>query len=180
MTKSVEELPQLLQGALRRAEASYRDRAHLVWDVWSAAVGPELARRSRPQSLRAGRLTVAVANASWMQQLSFLRESIRDAVNRALGEPLVREVRLRMAETEAPRPVHRPAAPPPWLDQPVDEQARARVEAEVAAIRDPELREVVRQVRIRAEQVRLFREAPAAGPPRRSSGTRRRGGKEGS
>jgi len=170
MDRSPEDLPQLLHKLLRRAEASYRDRSHLVWEVWEAAVGPELARRSRPHSLRAGRLIVAVASAAWMQQLSFLRESIRDNVNRALGQPLVREVRLRMAETEAPRPVHQPSAPPPWLDQQVDKRTRDAVDREVAAIADPELREAVRQTRIRAEQVRLYREPPTAPPPQPSSG----------
>jgi hypothetical protein len=175
MAKRPEELPDLIQQVLRRAEGSYRDRSHLVWDVWEDAVGPELARRSRPQALRAGRLTVAVANAAWMQQLSFLRESIRDAVNRALGQPLVREVRLRMTEVEAPRPVHQPSAPPPWLEQPLDDPARDAVEREVSAIRDPELREAIRQTRIRAEQVRRYREAPTATRPRQSSGRRVRG-----
>lgn len=169
------ELPQLLHQILRRAEASYRDRAHLVWEVWENAVGAELAHRSRPQSLRAGRLTVAVANAAWMQQLSFLRESIRDNVNRALGQPLVREVRLRLAETAAPRPPHQPSAPPPWLTQPVDAHTREVIEREVAAIADPELREAVRQTRIRAEQVRLYRGSPTAPPPRASNGRRDRG-----
>ncbi len=180
MAKSVDDLPHLLHQVLRRAEAGYPDQSHRVWDVWARAVGPEVAERSQPLSVRAGRLTVAVANAAWMQQLSFLRESIRDAVNAALGVALVKEVRLRIAETEAPRPaVHQPSGPPPWLSQELPAGVVRAVEREVEAIQDPEVREAVRQIRLRAEQVRVFREDRAAAPPPESSGPRRRGGRGG-
>ncbi|MBE0618780.1 MAG: DUF721 domain-containing protein [Proteobacteria bacterium] len=178
MTKSLDDLPRLLHQVLCQAEASYPDQAHRVWDVWERAVGPGVAERSRPLSLRSGRLSVAVANAAWMQQLSFLRESIRDAVNNALGEQLVKEVRLRIAEAEAPKPpTHRASGPPPWLSQPLSPEVVRAVAEEVEAIRDPEIREAVRQIRVRAEQVRRFREGPATAPPLGSSARRQRGGR---
>jgi predicted nucleic acid-binding Zn ribbon protein len=116
MPKSVDDLSRVLQQVLQRAEGAYPDQAHRVWEVWDQAVGPEVAERCRPLSLRSGRLTVAVTNAAWMQQLSFVRDSLRDAVNRALGVTVVKEVRLRMAEADPPPPPpRRPPAPPPWL-----------------------------------------------------------------
>ncbi|MFU8856360.1 MAG: DUF721 domain-containing protein [Deferrisomatales bacterium] len=181
MPQSVDDLSRVLQQLLERAESTYATRDHRVWEVWDQAVGPQVASRSRPVSLRAGRLTVAVANAAWMQQLSFIRDSLRDAVNRALGEPLVRDVRLRMAEAEAPPPPpRRPQGPPPWLGQDVPEEVIAAVDREVREIRDPEVREAVRQTRLRAEQMRRFREGREAARPRQSSGRRGRGGRGGS
>lgn len=181
MAKSLDDLSRVLQDVLRRAESSYPDRSHRVWEVWDAAVGPDVAARSRPLSLRSGRLTVAVESPAWMQQLSFLREAMRDAVNRAIGETLVREVRLRIAEAEPPPPPPRPApGPPPWLSQDLPSTVSEAVDREVAVIRDPQLREAVRQTRLRAEQARRFREDPAAAPPPGSSRGRQRGGTAGS
>ncbi|MEW6487860.1 MAG: DUF721 domain-containing protein [Thermodesulfobacteriota bacterium] len=181
MPKSADDLPRVLQRVLRQAEASYPDRSHRIWEVWDTAVGPDVAARSRPLSLRSGRLTVAVESPAWMQQLSFLRETMRDAVNRALGEDLVREVRLRIAEAEPPAPPPRdPARPPPWLAREVPAEVAAAVDREVASIRDPELREAVRQTRLRAEQMRRFREDPGDAPPRASSARPKRGGRAGS
>jgi hypothetical protein len=181
MTKSPADLTRVLQRVLRQAEASYPDRSHRIWEVWAAAVGPEVAARSRPLSVRAGRLTVAVESPAWMQQLSFLRETLRDAVNRALGENLVREVRLRIAEAEpAAAPPRRSPEPPPWLGREVPAEVAEVVDREVACIRDPELREAVRQTRLRAEQARRFREDPGDAAPPASSPRRRRGGRVGS
>jgi hypothetical protein len=177
MSDRASDLSHLLQTVLRRAEASYPDRAHRVWEVWEEAVGPELAKRSAPLSLRRGRLVVAVTTAPWMQQLSFLRETIRDSLNRALGHDLVREVRFRLATPEPAPPPRAPAPPPPWLDQPLDPAALAAIDEEVSVISDLEVRRVVREARCRAEQVRRFREGREATPPRGSSGRRGRGGR---
>lgn len=157
----------MLGDLVSSVEASYPDRAHLVWDVWEGAVGHELARRCQPLELRRGRLTVAACNPAWMQQLSFLRGRIQEALNLALGQELVREIRFRVAEVPPPAaPV--PSRIPAWLSEPVEDLVRAAIDAEVAAIADPTLRETVRQVRVRAEQVRRHRqrqEAPGAEPP---------------
>lgn len=179
MSQSPDDLSRVLQRVMRQAEASYPDRSHRIWEVWDAAVGPEVAARSRPVSLRSGRLSVAVESPAWMQQLSFLRETVRDAVNRALGEDLVREVRLRIAEAEPPPP-RNPAGPPPWLHREVPPDVAEAVDREVACIRDPTLREAVRQTRLRAEQLRRFREAPEGAPPRARSARPRRAGPGGS
>lgn len=181
MSKSVDDLSRVLHQVLRKAEGTYPDQAHRVWEVWDQAVGCEVAERSSPLSLRSGRLTVAVTNAAWMQQLSFLRESIRDAVNRALEGDVVREVRLRMAEVEPPPPpARRPPGPPPWLAEDLPREVTEVVDRDVATIQDPEVREAVRQTRLRAEQIRRFRGDRAGGTPPQSSGRRGRGGRGGS
>ncbi len=154
-------LPPLLGDLLRRAEASYPDQGHRLWDVWEEALGPAVAGRSYPLSLRSGRLTVAVASAAWMQELSFLREEMRRSLNAALSSDVVREVRLRLATPEPPPPPRRRAEPPPWLAVPLSAEVRAELEAEVAAIPDPELRAAVLRVRTQAERARAFKEARA-------------------
>lgn len=172
------ELPSLIRGLLRRAEASYPDVAHRLWDVWEEAVGAEVARRAYPLELRRGRLTLAVESAPWMQQLSMLRETLRESVNAALGAELVREIRFRNQPPAPPPPARHRAPPPAWLDEPPPTEALAAIEEQIASVADPALRETLRQVRVRAEQVRRFREAreepppppSSAGPPRRRAG----------
>ena len=145
------------------------DRSHRVWEVWEEAVGPDVAKRSSPLALRHGRLVVAVTTAPWVQQLSFLRETIRDSLNRAIGQDLVRDVRFRLAE-RPPAPRVRTRAPPPaWLDEPLEPAFLANLEEDVSIIHDPEVRRAVRQARRRAEQVRRFRERQGVAQPLGSS-----------
>lgn len=167
-----------LSTLLRRAEASYPDRAHKVWEVWEESVGPDVAKRSYPLSFRRGRLVVAVSAAAWMQELSFLRELIRDSLNRALGADLVTDIRLRVAEAEPPPAPRTPAPPPPWLSETLPGESLEKIERELSTIRDPELRDAIRQVRVRAEQVRRFREDRAEAPPPPSSASQERAEKE--
>ena len=63
---------------------------------WRAAVGAELARRSRPGELKAGTLTVAVDNSPWLQELSMRSAEVLDAVRARFG-PSVTALRLSLA-----------------------------------------------------------------------------------
>lgn len=173
------DLPDALHELLRKTEAAYPDRAHLVWEHWEEAVGAELAKRSSPLELRRGRLVVAVSSAPWMQQLSFLREQLREALNAAVGQEIVREIRFRVKTVDPPPPPRKPAPPPAWLDQPLPDDALAAIDRDVSVIADPALRSVVRDVRRRAAQVALFREVPTAPGPRPSTSPSGSGGTEG-
>jgi predicted nucleic acid-binding Zn ribbon protein len=147
-----------------------------VWEVWERAVGPEVAKRTSPISLRRGTLLVAVATAPWMQQLSFLRENIRDSVNQAMGHALVRDIRFRLGEVERGNPSSGAPPSPPWLAEPIDAATLASIDQEVSAIADPEIREAVRRARVRAEQFRAFKGDREAAPPPESTVRPARGG----
>src|SRR5262249_56053386 len=104
-----------------------------------------------------GVLYVRVANAAWMQELSFLRDALVDKANRVVGEggdggpPLIRSVRLHvearrdadaddviaaLAARRRPRPARRT-----W--PPVDAAARARIAPETAGIAAHERRDII-------------------------------------
>lgn len=177
MAKSLEELSPLIHEILRNAESSYPDAGHRIWEVWEAAVGADLARRSQPVTLRRGQLVVAVSSSSWMQQLSFLRDSIRDAVNRALGVEAVRTIRLQVSAAPAPSSHHRRMERPAWLTLELDAATLQAVEEELSTIEDPSLRDAVRRARKRAEQVRRFKGDRGGPRPPESTDPRARGGR---
>lgn len=150
----------LVADVLRSAGAMEAVREHRLVTRWSEVVGERVAARAWPDGLKNGVLYVRVANASWMQELSFLREALADKANRLVGEggsPLVRSVRLHVEERRdadgddviaalaarrRPKPTPRPRAP-------VDAISRARIAAETAKVGDSELREIIRTLRDR-------------------------------
>src|SRR4029450_9418269 len=73
---------------------------------WRAAVGAEIARRTRPAELKAGTLTITVDNSPWLQELSMRSAEVLDTVRARFG-PTVTALRLTLG---APAPA---AAPPP-------------------------------------------------------------------
>ncbi|MDF1554888.1 MAG: DUF721 domain-containing protein [Deferrisomatales bacterium] len=161
--KRPEHLGRALNRTLQRLEGGYPDQAHRLWEVWERAVGEPLASRCRPVDFRNGTLVLAVSSASWMQQVQFLTGTVRDTLNRALGEELVRQVRLRVAEAPAPPPPTEPPPLPP-TDQlpPLPPEAVQQLEEELQGIPDPQLRAAVGRARERAARVQLFKGAPAA------------------
>ena len=93
--------------------AGARDRiysADLIAKHWPDVVGDELSRRSEPEALRDGVLTVRVTDPAWGKMIYGLQGRIVPAINRKLGARLVKRInftrrqRLRHAEggTTAP------------------------------------------------------------------------------
>ncbi len=130
----------LLAEALRGQPAERRLKEGRIWLVWDEAVGERIASLARPVSFRDGTLTVAVANAPWMQQLNFLKRGIVEKLNSLLGEAVVRDIYLKAGRAESPAdapPDRRPS--PRELTR--EEQEFVAVESE--AVDDPELRKII-------------------------------------
>lgn len=130
----------LLTEALRGKPAERRLKEGRIWLLWDEAVGERIASRARPVAFRDGTLTVAVANAPWMQQLNFLKGGIIEKLNVLLGGPVVRDIYLKAGSIEAP--VEAQPEPP----YPVRQLTRAEQEfvaTETTSIEDPELREII-------------------------------------
>ena len=52
---------------------------------WSEIVGPKVAEHSRALRIEGGRLVVEVPSTVWAQELSLMRRTIRQKINRRLG-----------------------------------------------------------------------------------------------
>lgn len=124
-----------------------------IWRVWEVAVGPQIASKARPSGFRDGVLTVLVASPPWMQQLNFMKRDMAEQLNRALGKEMVREIYLKSGRQSAAEP--RAEQPRPVRRQ-LTEAEKARIEATVGAISDPELRRAF--ARLMEEQLSHSRE----------------------
>lgn len=151
-------------------------RAHRVIVEWEAIVGPRIAAIAWPEGLNRGVLWVRVKNAPWLHELTLMRPELLRRLRAALGEDgelagvetreeagerrrvLVEDLRfhLRPRPTEdgdliaklkaaglvrQPRP-RRKAVPAVGED-------KTQIENEAARVDDPELRELIRAVRVR-------------------------------
>lgn len=87
-------------GILSGALASYRrqpdNEMARVWELWDRTVGAAIAENTRPAAFRGGHLVVNVSSSIWAQQLQFLKADLIAKVNRALGKPLVTDIRFKV------------------------------------------------------------------------------------
>jgi predicted nucleic acid-binding Zn ribbon protein len=91
----------VIPGILQRWREERSSPIHRVLEVWTAAVGEQIAAHANPRSLQRKELVVAVDGAVWAAELGwFHTERILEAVNKALGS---REVeRLRFVHGSTP------------------------------------------------------------------------------
>lgn len=117
--------------------------------AWNEVVGPEIVRHTHGSALRDGELLVFVDSPVWANELSVMAEHLRERLNEALGEELVRSVRFavskRVAEERSARAAEEERreayAPDEARSVPLTAQERAQVEYVASSISDEGLRE---------------------------------------
>lgn len=129
-------LTALLEGVFAGKPVEKRLREARVWQVWSEAVGPQIAAKSQPAAFRDGTLTVRVTGSAWMQQLSLMKQEIIDQLNEAIGTTLVTDIFFKQGRLDE-LPAESPASPPKRQLTAAERQRLAEAAAPVA---DPELR----------------------------------------
>jgi hypothetical protein len=124
-----------------------------VW--WTQIVGPAVGNIAAPVQFRGGTLFVDVSDHLWMQELKFQERQLIERLNQALGEPLVRRLFFQLARTPSTA-MDYPAEPvsSSVTVVPLDPQQEEALEREVASVRDPQLREVLKGFRRRLLQAR--------------------------
>lgn len=111
----------------------------LIARRWRDAVGTELARRSEPEALKDGVLTVRVTDAVWGKSIYKLQHEIVPAVNAVLGGRLVRRINFtKKSRLQRPAPTETPEASLRDNAEPPPSVVRA-----AANIEDDELRSMV-------------------------------------
>ena len=135
MKRDPQSLKEVLGGALPGALAGRLPSPELL-AAWREAAGEGLARRALPVSLeKGGILVVAVGGSSLKQEFTYIGPQICERLSRA-GHA-VKSLKLVSAPSLAPPP------PPPKPLPELNAQEQSEVDAAVAGIKDPELREAL-------------------------------------
>ncbi len=111
----------------------------LIQKRWAGVVGHELARRSEPEALSQGVLTVRVIDPVWGKMIYTLQDRIIPALNRAVGSSLVRRINF----TKRSRLEHPPPDQERQEREPEAVEPPALVVAAAATIEEPDLRQLV-------------------------------------
>jgi hypothetical protein len=86
---------------LQRVDPDKQLHAHTIWTFWDDEVGPAIARRAQPARFRNGILFVTVATHSWMQELQFIKDELRERLNKRLDGEVVRDIFFHSGTIEA-------------------------------------------------------------------------------
>jgi predicted nucleic acid-binding Zn ribbon protein len=68
--------------------------------AWQQAAGPALAGFTRPGRIRRGQLEVTVANSTIVQELTFQKQRILEALQTAIPDAHIRDLRFRLGPVD--------------------------------------------------------------------------------
>jgi predicted nucleic acid-binding Zn ribbon protein len=86
----------ILPGLLQRYRPETEQGMLRVWRVWDRVVGEDIARNARPAAFKGSLLLVNVTSSAWLHHLQFRRKEIVGRLNDDLGQPLVRDLKLKV------------------------------------------------------------------------------------
>ena len=126
----------MLPAFYRRQAAGDDVEQEIVLSCWAVAVGPEIARQTKPVRLAGGTLIIDVATEGWRVQLRQLSPRITNRLNETVGKKVVSRVIFRLGL---------PGKIPPR--RAATAQGGVETLDEAGAIADPSLRRLYRQSR---------------------------------
>jgi predicted nucleic acid-binding Zn ribbon protein len=127
-------LPALFRKQIGRAEPNMLG---ILVSLWPRIAGRMMAEHSQPARFDSGVLTLAADCATWGTQLQHMTEDIRAGINRYLGQPLVKKLRVKTMTCPSlfspPQPLRKTALPvPPAADMDVKSIADREVASALA------------------------------------------------
>jgi predicted nucleic acid-binding Zn ribbon protein len=89
-------LKDIIADLLRSPDLPFNPEDALIWRLWDEVVGDMVARNARPVWIKKGRLRVKVSDPIWLQELSFMEESLRSNLNKRLGRKAIDKIEFKM------------------------------------------------------------------------------------
>jgi len=142
--------PRNIADVLAAAVPQIADRLpeYRIRKAWTVLVGPDVARRTRPQSFANGCLHVVVDNSPWLHELTLRAAELTDRLHAQVDA--VRSLRFSLGTLEAePSP---PAERRERRAKTLDDDDRRDIEAAASAISDPALADAARRLLTKARR----------------------------
>jgi len=145
--KKPQSIHSILEKTFKTLEIDAPLKAYSVLGAWNKIVGDSVAGHSQPRAIRNQILFIDVAHSTWMQQLQFLKPTLLHQVNAFLGEPLIQDIRFRLAKVSSSLP----DAPETGRieDETLDEETLNRIETLLQNIDEEGVRKGLRIVFIK-------------------------------
>jgi hypothetical protein len=109
----------------------------MLYRLWTAAVGEQIARNASPVLVRGGVLHVNVTSSVWVQELHFLRGMLLGKLNDGLSGQKITDIRFKVGPVASPGRQHDEEAPLPDLD----DVEKLSTQVQAAHISDPDVRQ---------------------------------------
>lgn len=130
--------------------------------VWDQAVGRQISDQTAPLHIKRGVLYVKVATSVWMHQLQFLKDEIIFKFNRLSAISPISALHLSLGEIRRAPPFGKRQDTESLSPLPLKPRDQRIIKESVAAIADPELKDILQRVMTKEITRRRLREKTPA------------------
>ena len=93
--KKIEDIGSIIGSVVDKMELSKKLKISNIFNHWEDIVGPEIAKKSKPQKLVRKTLYVSVTTSTWANELSLMSEKLIEKINSFTGEDVVKNIRFK-------------------------------------------------------------------------------------
>lgn len=90
----------ILRPLLKKFGLEAQMQTYMLIDRWEEVVGYQIASHTLPYQLKFKKLYLYVDSPAWINQLNFLKEELKNKINREMGEAWVQEIIMRIGSVE--------------------------------------------------------------------------------
>ena len=109
-----------------------------LFNLWSKAVGPQIAQQTHPDRLHSGTLFVSTASSVWVLQLHFMKKEIQQKLNQLAGKTVVRDIHFTVG--------YQPSKGKCDATMILNDRDRRMIDESTEKLPDPELASIVKRV----------------------------------
>jgi predicted nucleic acid-binding Zn ribbon protein len=89
-------LKEIISSLLNDPKLPFNPDDGRIWNVWEETVGSAIAQHAQPEWIKSGKLRVRVSDSIWLQELGFVKETIKEKLNKRLGRKAVGTIEFRL------------------------------------------------------------------------------------
>ncbi len=93
---SLTSLKDIIGDLMSGSNLPFNPENYNIWKVWDEVVGQSIARHARPIRMLKGKLMVEVSESIWLQELEYLKDTIKTNLNERLGRIAIERIDFRL------------------------------------------------------------------------------------
>lgn len=145
----IQKLGDVLQHILKDRNILSSSEKQRLQEIWTKAVGPQIAAQSSPDRQKKGILYVRVFSPVWMQQLHFLKGEIIENINRHMEKDFIKNIFFSVGELPPASRRHQDLVSFFPESFPLSDRDKEVIEKSISSVPDQELKEILKRVMIK-------------------------------
>ncbi|MBI1822798.1 MAG: DUF721 domain-containing protein [Nitrospirae bacterium] len=95
-----QQISEILKPLLKRYGLETQIQIYTLVEEWKELVGNQLASHTLPYQLKFHKLFLYVDSPAWMNQLIYLKEELKNKINKEVGENWVQDIVMKVGPIE--------------------------------------------------------------------------------